>query len=229
MQVDNSNGITTVVLDAQFSSQNAMELNRIVGSVLSEGATVCILDCGALTDITSTGIGHFVTLLHSAKEEGRSIVFRNLSETIRTLFADSGLDTIFDIDTGSGVQQAVVDLFKMAVDVRLNITEVKQPDLYVMRLSGIMNHPAGSRFFKQQFLLAMAFHTRILIDLEELTFFDSISVGVLLSLNRLLTQTGGSMRLCGANYLVSDLFVTLGIDKIISLYDTQSSALVGWS
>jgi anti-anti-sigma factor len=91
-----------------------------------------------------------------------------------------------------------------------------------------MNHLQGSRYFKQQFLLAMVQYKRILLDLEELTFFDSLSVSVVLNMNKLIKETGGAMRMCGANYIVSELFTTLNISQIIPLYNVVTDALDDW-
>jgi anti-anti-sigma factor len=92
-----------------------------------------------------------------------------------------------------------------------------------------MNHPVGSRYFKQQCLLTMADFKKILVDFENLTFFDSLSVSVILNMNKLLKETGGSMRVCAANYIVNDLFTTLNIGQIIPLYDDIEQAKADWS
>ena len=79
------------------------------------------------------------------------------------------------------------------------------------------------------FLLALAGHKKILLDLEELTFFDSLSVSVLLSMNKLLKKTGGSLRVCGINYIIDDLFTALNIYQIIPCFKTAAEAQADWT
>jgi len=186
------------------------------------------IDLGQTEFIDSSGIGVLVSFAKEFRSDYKPFKLKNLREPVSELFAETGLDIIFDIITEEGVDEASVDLFEQSIDVRLEInTETKGP-VCVFHLNGVMNHPRGSRYFKQQFLLAIAEHKYIVLDFENLTFFDSLSVSVILNMNKLLKETGGSMRLCGANYIIDDLFSTLNISRIIPLYDTVEFALENW-
>lgn len=178
--------------------------------------------------IDSSGIGSLVTLAKEFRSKGARLLLRNLHRDLYQLFTDTGLDKIFSIEKDSGIKQAEIDLFENSVDIRLEIKKQISGTVCVFHLSGVMNHPIGSRLFKQQFLLALANSKKILVDLEELTFFDSLSLSAVLSMNNLIKNTGGSMRICSANYIVKDLLSTLNIDQIIPLYETKAAALEGW-
>jgi len=188
----------------------------------------CILDLSETGFIDSSTVGTLVRLEKDFKSRNAALILRSPQESILELFKETGLDAIFDIETKTGFSEKLLDIFEEIVEIRLEINPEKIKDVFIMHLSGIMSHPEGSRFFKQQFLLAMADYKKILLDFGNLTFFDSLSVSVVLSMNKLLKQTGGTLKFAGANYIVSDLFTTLNIDKIIPVFDTVEEALRGF-
>ena len=101
-------------------------------------------------------------------------------------------------------------------------------DVCIFHMRGVFDHPVGAQYFKQQILLTISDHKKILLDLENITFFESLSVSVVLSMYKLLKETGGSLRFCKANYLVNDLFSSLNIDQIIPGFKTVDDALADW-
>ena len=178
--------------------------------------------------IDSSGIGALVSLAKEFHFGGGQLILRNLNDDLLQLFIDTGLDKIFSIEHRGDVRKAEIDLFENAVDVRLTIKKELVADLCVFIMCGVMNHPIGSSYFKQQFLLSLATHKKFILDMEELTFFDSLSLSAVLAMNNLLKGTGGGLRICGANYIVNDLFTTLNIDSIIPVFNTRGEALSGW-
>jgi anti-anti-sigma regulatory factor len=52
----------------------------------------------------------------------------------------------------------------------------------------VLSHPAGSEYLKQQLLLSLDGFRKILLDMEDLTFFDSMSLGTVISINNLLRK-----------------------------------------
>jgi N-acetylglucosaminyldiphosphoundecaprenol N-acetyl-beta-D-mannosaminyltransferase len=217
-----------VRLPAQFVQAVSQSFLASLRKEIANGAIRIIVDFKETDIIDSSAIGALVSIAKDARTRGASMYIRNLNKEIRELFLDTGLDKIFNVETDGKVQSAEVDIFEKSVDIRLDIKTELVDNVCILHLAGVMNHPQGSRFFKQQFLLAMAQYKKILLDLEELTFFDSLSVSVVLNMNKLIKETGGSMRLCGANYIVNDLFNTLNINQIIPIYNVVTDALGDW-
>jgi anti-sigma B factor antagonist len=188
----------------------------------------CTLNFSACTFIDSSGIGMLVSVAQQFHARNIRFVLKNLNNDLFELFVDTGLDRVFIIEKDGDIRNADVDLFATGVDVRLVITKTPIAEICIFSMSGIMNHPLGSQNFKQQFLLALADHKFILLDMDELTFFDSLSLSAVLAMNNLLSGTGGSMRICGANFIINDLFATLNINSIIPVFTTREEALLGW-
>jgi anti-anti-sigma factor len=217
-----------IKIPSQFSQGLCNSFLQLAGTELEKGTKNIIIDFSETTFIDSSAIGSLVSVAKDAKQKKCELFIQNLSSEIRELFIETGLDKIFNIVQNEKIQNAEIDIFTEAIDIKLEIKNEIVKDICIMHLSGIMSHPQGTRFFKQQFLLAMAKYKKILIDLEDLTFFDSLSVSVVLNMNTLLKETGGSLRLCNANYIVNDLFSTLNLHQIIPIYNTSTEALQDW-
>jgi anti-anti-sigma factor len=166
--------------------------------------------------IDSSTIGALVMFSKDFREDERELILANLNDELFELFEDTGLDTIFNFQTESGlIERASIDIFKNGDEVRLDIEQEVTDEILVFHLCGVMNHPVGTRYFKQKFLMAMCQYNDILIDFERLTFFDSLSISVVVGMHKLFSNTGGTLKFCSANYIVQDLFTTLNIDKLI--------------
>jgi anti-anti-sigma factor len=228
MKIEQSDEGVIVRLPAQFLLTMASNFLSSVRSEMESGKTRIFIVFKNTAMIDSSAIGALVAVAKESATRAATLFLRNIHGEIHDLFVDTGLDKIFNIESGGGMQNAEVDIFEQGIDIRLAVTEEVVNDVSIFHMNGVMNHPQGSRYFKQQFLLAMAQYKKILLDLEELTFFDSLSVSVVLNMNKLIKETGGAMKICSPNYIVADLFNTLNISQIIPIYNTVTEALDGW-
>jgi N-acetylglucosaminyldiphosphoundecaprenol N-acetyl-beta-D-mannosaminyltransferase len=228
MQIEHNDEGAVVRLPGQFYQPSTSEFLSALRKEIEAGAKSIIVDFKDTGLIDSSAIGALVSIAKEAKTRGIQLCIRNLSGDIHELFMDTGLDKIFNIENEGKMQTAEIDIFEKAVDIRLDLKTEIVDNVCIFHLAGVMNHPQGSRFFKQQFLLAMVQHKKILLDLEELTFFDSLSISVVLNMNKLIKETGGTVRICGANYIVNDLFMTLNLNQIIPVFNTSTEALQDW-
>jgi anti-anti-sigma factor len=215
-------------LPAQFYQASSGQFLSSIRREIESGTARVIIDFKETTLIDSSAIGALVSIAKESKTRAVTLFLRNLNGEVLDLFIDTGLDKIFNIESEGNVQNAEVDIFEKGIDIRLAIATETVKDICIFHMNGVMNHPQGSRYFKQQFLLAMAQYKKLLLDLEDLTFFDSLSVSVVLNMNKLIKETGGAMRICGANYIVADLFNTLNISQIIPVYNVVTDALDDW-
>lgn len=228
MKIDHCDDGVIVRLPEQFVLATSPTFLGSIRHEIESGITNIIIDFNDTTLIDSAAIGVLVSIAKESTVRSVKFLLRNLHGNISDLFIDTGLDKIFNIESDGDLRNAEVSLFENGIDIRITISEEVVNDVSIFHMKGVMNHPQGSRYFKQQFLLAMAQYKKMLIDLEELTFFDSLSVSVILNMNKLIRETGGAMKICGPNYIVSDLFNTLNLNKIIPIYATVTEALDGW-
>jgi anti-anti-sigma factor len=228
MVIEHVNNTAVIKLPAKLIYPVTNEFAKAARSVLDKAINELFIDFTATEIIDSAAIGALVTAAKDYKSKGASITLRNIGDSINDLFVDTGFDKIFNIESKNGVQKAEGDIFENAIDVRLYIEKEFVGPVCVFHLSGIMNNPQGSRYFKQELLLAMAQNKKILLDFADLTYFDSLSVSVVLNLNKLIKETGGSLRICGSNDIVDDLFNTLNIHNLIPFFTDQAEALAKW-
>ncbi len=70
--------------------------------------------------------------------------------------------------------------------------------------------------------------TKILVDFTTLDYISSAGLRVLLVTTKRLGGTGGSMRLCGLNETVDEVFEISGFSTIFSVFGTRDEALDGF-
>ncbi len=70
--------------------------------------------------------------------------------------------------------------------------------------------------------------TKILVDFTTLDYISSAGLRVLLVTTKRLGGAGGSMRLCGLNETVDEVFEISGFSTIFSVFGTRDEALDGF-
>lgn len=224
--------IITITADEHFSMLLSGENSGKISSIIdTERIDKCIFDFKKTSLIDSTGIGCLVSLAKLCSENDTLLILENMNRELVDLFTDAGLDRLFIIDQTNDEKMLTVKEFfkKRTVDVKLDIEKKSAGDIGIFKLAGIMSHPLGTNYFKQQFLLFLSEYRNILLDFEDLTYFDSLSVSSVLSMNNLLKGTGGSLRICSPNFIIRDLLNTLCIDTIIPVFNCRDEALADWS
>ena len=219
----------TITMPRHYSGSQVNDVAEQI-SRLNEGAAIkeLILDFSATKQLDSSGIGVLASLAKEFHQRRVKLILKNLNDDLFQFFNDTGLCRIFTIERKEVIVQAAVDIFEPSVDIKLNIEKEFTGDVVIFHLSGIMDHPIGTGYFKQQFLLNLAQYKKILLDMEELAYIDSLSLSSVLSMNNLLSSTGGGMRICQANFIILDLLETLTVGAIIPLYASRTEALSGW-
>jgi anti-anti-sigma factor len=191
---------------------------------LPEGEWDCVtLDMSATMSMDSSGIGVLVFLYKELTAKNKAFVLKKPQRGVYNFLMETGIDRLFDIEMSSGVIKADAQL--SSLDIQLSVVEDMIGDACVLSLIGVMNYPAGSAQFKKDMFMALATSSKIILDLGDLAFFDSLSVGSVLRLGRLLRDNNGSLKICRANPVVRNVFESLGVDQIIPIYDTREEAL----
>ncbi|MBQ7639844.1 MAG: STAS domain-containing protein [Bacteroidales bacterium] len=80
-------------LDTPASQDIANDVETLVGAA---GGTI-ILDCTELEYISSSGLRIFLTLRKAAAEKGGTVIVRNITPAIRSVFMMTGFLNLFEI------------------------------------------------------------------------------------------------------------------------------------
>jgi len=226
MEVNSEKGTCTFKMPERFNTETPHKTVAALKELPDGEWGRVVLDMSDTVFMDSAGIGVLVFLYKELTAKGKALVLRNPQRKIYDILAEIGIDRLFDAELSSGVRKSEAKLTEL--DNQLQINEEVVDGVYIISLTGVMNYPNGSTLFKNRIFLTLAYTNKILLDCKGLAFFDSLSVGSVLRLSRLLQDNGGSMKICCANEVVRDVFSSLGIDSIIRLYGTRESALADW-
>ena len=100
-------------------------------------------------------------------------------------------------------------------------------DVKVVRLEGNLDTNTSSS--AQEFLNSAIDEgaAKIVVNFEKVDFVSSAGLRVLLATAKRLGSSGGSLRVCGLNETVSEVFEISGFSTILSVFPTESEALSG--
>jgi len=211
---------------AHFGTTTPSQIMTQLQDLADSDYDCIVLDLSETVMMDSSGIGVLVFMYKELTAKSKALILKKPQRDIYNILIETGIDRLFDMEMSSGVRKANAELGEL--DTALNVTEEMAGEVCVLCLSGVMNYPAGSMYFKKNMFLALSESKRILLDFKDLAFFDSLSVGSILRLSRLLTDNGGSLRVCNANQVIRGVFESLGIDSIVPFFDTREDALADW-
>lgn len=219
----------SIVIPVHYSGETVKEMKKKIMEYITQlkGKEI-YLDFSDTQFIDSSAIGSLISIAKEANQEDTTLILRGLNEEIMQLFDYTGLDHIFTIERKTILEVGEKEFFKEPNDVMLDIRKEIIDDICIFNMSGTMSHPVGARYFKQIFLFVLADYKKILLDMEELSFIDSMSLSTILSLNRLLINTDGSMRICRTNSIIEEIFHLLKIETIIPMFSSRKEALSNW-
>lgn len=97
--------------------------------------------------------------------------------------------------------------------------------VFVLQLVGEVNINSltETRYKVESFKIDQ--YSKIVIDLEKVSFFDSSGLGYLVVLIKQVKMNKGTIVFCSPNNLVSRLLSTIRIDKYVKIFETQNDAL----
>jgi len=219
-------GTCTFKMPERFNADTPRKLIDELEQLPNCDCSCVVLDMGDTSTMDSSGIGVLVQLYKGLTAKSIALVLRRPQKNIYNLLMETGIDRLFDVELSSGLKKANANLDDL--NVQLHMDAEMAGSVCVISLKGVMNYPVGSMTFKKNMFLTLASGNKILLDLKELAFFDSLSVGAVLRLSRLMIDGGGAMRICCANHVVRNVFESLGVDAIIPLFESREAALDSW-
>ncbi len=108
------------------------------------------------------------------------------------------------------------------MDLSIKITE--NGSARVVRLEGSCDLATAPKLRQALHSLAGADVTEVFLDVRELQFIDSTGLGVVLGAMRRLRETGGTLRIAGAQGIVRRVLEITDLDKVIPLVDDTPAA-----
>jgi anti-sigma B factor antagonist len=91
-----------------------------------------------------------------------------------------------------------------------------------------LTYPVLASFFSRVQQRVESGARKVVIDLQDVGYLDSASIGCLMDIHRLLQEKDGALRLSGLQQRVETMISMTGVHKIVPLYRDEEEALAGF-
>jgi len=110
---------------------------------------------------------------------------------------------------------------QLSVDERgdVHVVRVKEPK---------MTYPILSSFFNELRELVEGGARKVVLDLADVTYVDSATIGCLMDLHRLLQDHSGAIKLAGLQPRVETMISMTGVHKIVDLHREEAAAVAAF-
>jgi anti-sigma B factor antagonist len=88
-----------------------------------------------------------------------------------------------------------------------------------------LTYPVLSSFFEAIRAVVEDGTSKVVLDLEAVSYIDSETIGCLVEIHRLVTDRGGSVRLCGLQRRVNNMLSMSGVDRFLAVCVAEAEAL----
>ena len=141
----------------------------------------------------------------------------------------SGFDRLVTIrkDNGGSVSSPLF-IGAYALKCLMNITQVSEKGVMVLALSGRMDETATGDFDNAA-KSALEENTSILVDLKDLVYISSAGLRSLLSFAKMIKGKSGRLGFCSLQPMVAEVFHISGFDRMLSVYEDKTAALVAFT
>jgi anti-anti-sigma factor len=97
-------------------------------------------------------------------------------------------------------------------------------DIWVIEAHGRLDQTLTPRLEATLNALLAEQHYKIIVDLSHTTYINSGGLRCMITGRRLSQDGGGDIALCGLNKRLSGVFEMVGLDQVLSIYDTCDEA-----
>ncbi len=98
------------------------------------------------------------------------------------------------------------------------------PDIWVVEAHGRLDQTLTPQLEAMLNTLLAEQHYKIIVDLSHTTYINSGGLRCMITGRRLSQGGGGDIALCGLNKRLSGVFEMVGLDQVLSIYDTCDDA-----
>lgn len=108
----------------------------------------------------------------------------------------------------------------------MNLTTSRTGDVAVVRIGeSRLMYPILSEFSQAVASLFAAGERKVVIDLAEVTYVDSASIGCLMDLYRQATHAGGRLKLSGVQKRVVTMLTMTGAHNFLEIHPDEAAAV----
>jgi anti-sigma B factor antagonist len=110
------------------------------------------------------------------------------------------------------------------MEIRLD-SKPKPKNVLLVSVKGKIAADSVQNFKQQLETLINEGNTRIMLKFKEVSYINSLGLGVLTSMLRLTKKENGDIKLFDLNPSVKDIFNATRLNKVFEIYDSEEEAL----
>lgn len=98
MEIDvrNEGAVSVFVVSGMIDTITCVDLQKSVFSAIEQGTHQIVIDMANVTYVSSAGLRVFLLAQKALKPHGESVVIRNISQPLKTIFDVSGFSDLFE-------------------------------------------------------------------------------------------------------------------------------------
>lgn len=112
--------------------------------------------------------------------------------------------------------------------MKLSLSRTDREDVAIMTVSGEVDVYTAPQLRSALEERVAEAQTRVVVDLQGVTFIDSTGLGVLVGRLKALRKVGGSLRVVCTDERILRLFGITGLDRVLPLHDSVDDALAAF-
>jgi anti-anti-sigma factor len=215
----------TYPLPADPSLTNIRNLIEAGEKHLAEGSTPLLLNLEKLSYANSLLIGAFLKLHNLYHRKERALTLINVKPDVYELLSSSGLIHILNVTKPEEVR---IDTTGAAVNLGIELDFEIYKDVGIFKFSGSMLTPHDSELFYNMALRILKDGHKMLIDMSDLVYIDSMGIGSIIKIYKIMREHKGEIRICSAGDILKGVLESQNLTFLIPLYDTRDQALRDW-
>lgn len=203
------------------------DVQKLIGAgeefLKSPGGGDFIIDLADVPLVNSITLGAFLRIHNRFKQADRSLVLRNACDNVMHILHTTGLIHLLKIQA-----ERVMDTDGAGVNISLTLDFEIYQDFGIFKFGGSMITPKDSELFYQTAAKILSDGYRMLLDMTDLVFIDSLGIQSILRLHRDMKEHKGEIKICNAGPILNELLERSSLTSVIRIYDSRDEALKGW-
>jgi anti-sigma B factor antagonist len=182
-----------------------------------------VLDLAAAKTIDSRSVGAVVNLTNRYCKSGRRFVLRNVNDSVRKIFDFMNLTPFLAFEEIK-LQTKNDDACEV-----LTVDYDTIEGVGVFRFSGAINSSYDSAMFLNIVNKIVGDGSPMLVDMSGITTIDSLGVGVIIRLIKLMREGRAEVRFFGVSPFLQEIFLVNQLDTVIHIFSSAEEAMRGWN
>jgi anti-anti-sigma factor len=184
------------------------------------------IDLTAPTILNSLTLGIIIKLNNIYRNVNRKVVLKNMHANVLETLQATSLIHVLNVETPGDNR---LDTASAAVNFSLQMDFEIYREVGIFHFSGSMLTPHDAELFYNTSKKILQDGYKMLIDMSDLVFIDSMGIGALIKAYQLMKAHKGEIRICGAGDILKELLDRQKLSAMIKIYNTADEALAGWT